>query len=1145
MSQRTDLLSQILTRNGLQHPDGRMLCKYRCTSDEFKAIEDQFKDTNLYIYSFPQNDQIFGALLCLYAAEWWRQNYSGGQWTYWGILDSLGANPDLNRQEIYDPIQGGLKYWKRPLLTVGDSNAYLVTLACEAGLPLNLLHSDKDYHFRRYLRNLLREFQIYGGEHSSATDLASRMASILPKSLRQKPLYQLCGELIENIWHLQRQIGDTDKPLEHLNDHVPRWRETLPLVVSDEAAEALLSNLVKEAITLSKINEIKISASFIITKTGYRFSRTIHLPSCFDQKSLAEMLNVQGSDVPYRLQITDCGTDEPKVICLITRRSMDGDGKFAVEVPARETLKREGCQAFQAIRLQARISEAIVDLNRIKGSMALSDLPWIFVCNVDGDPWKMIGEGSLKTKQKEVIVALNSDTSISIVEGNCVPLGLLEGSDRQIYKLLGQAIFEQDGVSSVIKTSSTEDDSSQFLLYGNLLTSGIYQTQIYKGFPRLQRSFEGGGTIQVQMEQLEWRARGVSDDWQAVSNDCIGPVQIRFSPGGEVRFIADVDIVPISCAIRFNPGANIRSGAIELKGFALEDCGLECPGGVEARKIKCNDNFRFDLSCEGQPPGSIPLYLRWHGRREISFHVPYPARGARFVGRNRRILKSEERVHISQLGGVLIQVMEPEFHHIKYIIEATVLSKEISYTSYQLKSEGPYLTKVAPGHHEFDLRLLEERCRLLFSGTEDLDAWIRIGIMSSTGDQFPQKIYIARYDLTLEPNKQTGEVSIPEDERTSFSDLVDNLQVKVFPLGTPETEEMETLSPVSQGVWQFSPQKRAKGPWLLTGWSGGWCRTRPLLWTIYQDDEGETTESLDSIESAVGAANVQERTAKIDAILKMLKDDPNHDDWGKIHAYFRLTRYLPAPTFDILKRIAKNSGVAASCLLNASEEVFDDVWTGLGRLPFDWALIPVKAWLDAAKARQKYLSRAYQEVAGVLQQPVEEMVNDNFKNFYSQSQIRFSGIKPILDLIDNMVLSKPLANTELMSMTSSEFRKVLVGYCIADPAKTLMQVHAEDYWPELPGLNSSWWPKYSEQVPEALHALWRVTPNPGYRASVLNAPVAAAFSSAFNLHMNKYFRFNIRKLREFDRNWFDSVYACTLAACIGYRIEHGMTYDDE
>jgi hypothetical protein len=84
------------------------------------------------------------------------------------------------------------------MLSVAGQRAFLVTLACEGGVPLKLLHRDGT-HLHRYFRALLREFQIYGQREVSSSALAARVASVLPLSLRQDVVYELSGNLIECI----------------------------------------------------------------------------------------------------------------------------------------------------------------------------------------------------------------------------------------------------------------------------------------------------------------------------------------------------------------------------------------------------------------------------------------------------------------------------------------------------------------------------------------------------------------------------------------------------------------------------------------------------------------------------------------------------------------------------------------------------------------------------------------------------------------------------------------------------------------------------------------------------------------------------------------------------------------------------------
>jgi hypothetical protein len=156
------------------------------------------------------------------------------------------------------------------------------------------------------------------------------------------------------------------------------------------------------------------------------------------------------------------------------------------------------------------------------------------------------------------------------------------------------------------------------------------------------------------------------------------------------------------------------------------------------------------------------------------------------------------------------------------------------------------------------------------------------------------------------------------------------------------------------------------------------------------------------------------------------------------------------------------------------------------------------------------------------------------------------GIQSVNELIGTIFFSSLINETQYLKMVTTDTdRGLLNTMCVYGSRQDLMQIHAEDHWPSCPELNEDWWSKHRDSIPEELTKLWSFTKTEGYRSSVFNAPVASAFSSAFNLHVPKYFVFHIRRLREFDRNWFDSVYGCVLASCIGYRIENGMSFDNE
>ena len=57
----------------------------------------------------------------------------------------------------------------------------------------------------------------------------------------------------------------------------------------------------------------------------------------------------------------------------------------------------------------------------------------------------------------------------------------------------------------------------------------------------------------------------------------------------------------------------------------------------------------------------------------------------------------------------------------------------------------------------------------------------------------------------------------------------------------------EILLQTEPGVWKFELGTRPAGPWLIIGWTGNWCRLRPLLWVV--DDDPALTQAASATSS--------------------------------------------------------------------------------------------------------------------------------------------------------------------------------------------------------------------------------------------------------------------------------------------------------
>jgi hypothetical protein len=115
-------------------------------------------------------------------------------------------------KQLYYLVELGLRFWQRRLLTTGAGRAFLLTLACEGGLPLNLVHKE-GAKLRSFFKALLEEFQLYRRAGLSPEQLAENVRNRLPKSLRQPVVYALSGQLVDAIWKLQAQVGGSSTPL--------------------------------------------------------------------------------------------------------------------------------------------------------------------------------------------------------------------------------------------------------------------------------------------------------------------------------------------------------------------------------------------------------------------------------------------------------------------------------------------------------------------------------------------------------------------------------------------------------------------------------------------------------------------------------------------------------------------------------------------------------------------------------------------------------------------------------------------------------------------------------------------------------------------------------------------------------------------
>ena len=833
-------LSDFLGTRSLDRPDGRPLYGYRCSDHEFEELREVLRSGRppRECYRVPVT-QAGAALFCLYASEWWRRTHQGGPWKWAGSLAAVGWE-GTPFPRLYKVVNEGLRSWHRPLLTVGPNRGFLVTLACEGGLPLHLV-TNQGTALRNYLLIVLEEFQLYRHQGFSPEDLAAKASDWLPISLRQDAVYRLCGQIIDEIWRLQKRVGSTRAPVQQLDQVDPRWRDRLPLLLPDEVADALLNPLVVEAVKLAHGGApgLRMRRTLRAVGDNWVLRGEVVVPASISGSKLAELFCTSASEFPNRFELyTYDESCNRRLLALATQTQRGEQRVFKLE-PIVSTGQIERRSTSESTGLCAEASSMSIGPVALPGGTALTDLPWIFVDkDLDQCELSFVGQGSVTTRYAEALVAVPWNTEPAAhQEGDCDLVSEIVAENRAIFRVRGCASFT-DNAECVcrIKTAAAEDASPEYRLVGDRLSGLFGDNLVFRGPPSMLAVGADGQLERIAPEQIEWRASGHGPFvWRPQSAEVYGVVDLRLMDASILRYRGHAVIAPKEAEIRLRPSRNnFRKGLVEIVGFEDADITWKTQPGLELHTENVASDGSILIRCEAEddPPADVSVHLTWSAGRELTLRVPYPSHGSRFITAGGRILTNEDRVAVDRLSGVLATATTIETQR-RYFVRGELYADDVRPAqAYRFDIHKP-LKEVIPGRFELDLRKLQDSLRSMFAVSGDLDAYVRLTIDAPDGlDGVPRRLLASRFDLSLVPDPSEGAVRLSDEglRRLGWKDL-EALHVEATPLWNPDeiVEIVPVPGPLAPGRWAFAPERRDPGPWMILGRDGDWNRMRPLL----------------------------------------------------------------------------------------------------------------------------------------------------------------------------------------------------------------------------------------------------------------------------------------------------------------------------
>lgn len=1130
-----DNIRQMLRARDLSSPDGRPLYEYRATEAELAGLRECFEvEVHTAIRhrrSVPSVAQGF----CLWAAEWWRSHHEQGPWRWVDVLRAAGCEEMDTGSSGYgylcELVSLGMEAWGRQVLRVGASREFLLTLACEGGLPLRMVRREHG-RLRRYFRALLEEVRVFGGSRTPPTELAQRVGGYLPRSLQNEVVYRLSGDLAHAVWELQARIGATLAPAAELDRVEPGWRDRLPLRLDDETARTFLDNLLLDAVRVARAARHEIRWCRILRRTGSDWELTGEpsVPAVLDPEEVTTMFGIEdAAKAPDRFTLLLHRDDGCTTLLALATARVDREGRrvLGLEHGAGTRARVVGPEAALGSALLARDGTRDHLTRTFGGAGALeADLPWVFTSDEhDEASFAMLaGQGSLSVRAGRAWVAV-PEGCVSLDEPDtCSSDGALLNPPRKVFRVQGTAAFvDAAGARTVVRTgAAAAPNSGEYWLDGPRAELGREGIPVFRGVPRLRIQHGDGRSWGVPDREVLWLPEGSSAPDAAERSRWVGEGRLRHVVGGEVRSSARIQVLPAGASLRYLPGSAADSGAVEFAGCDGAIVSARVPPEVRWQADPSGDAVRLRVETVGDPPATLEVVLGWADRGRMHLRLPFPVRGGGFVLPSGQRLGPDAVVAQDRMAGVRGIALVPRegaaFH-----VEGTVRGTHAPMLSPGRRTFRVPMDELERGHFELDLgRLHAEVSRRLEEG--GADAEIRLRIQSNEAGDIPTRsLTIRRFDLRLQHERGSGILRIGPEHRSSIPAAeIDALQLRAVPLSSPEGPE--TILPrLDSTSWEVPDRLAGAAPWLILGEHREWLRVAPLSWPV-----ASPSRSGAPVEDSA-------QPPGCDGWPAMLAGDACRPEWTQVDAMFRWSLRVPPSTLPALRDLARDPAAAALAALRAAPALLPQVWRVVDAMGGWWPLVPRSAWEQAARVYWEALGRTRAALEPLLGAEATRVDLEGTFDKHIGEVVGLAGLQglgPVLGFVRGRLLGAKLPREvtvvvhDAIGIQMLERRTRALNDC---PVLTM----APGDLVEVPGL---------EELSRALASLLPDSPHlwvghtrfatPGRKAFV-NAPVAAALVALSGAAITDVQRRALRHVHDLHPSWFREMYDCVYLYALG------------
>lgn len=1082
-------LNTFLQHRGLSFPDQRTLYAYHCTYEEYIQLKHLLNQIGEFS-PLVDNITACGALV-LFVSEWYRREYySELGWTWEPVWQTSGLN--LSAIEISKVIPNGLeRYWKRPLHRyLAGRRDFIGSLFGEGGLPFKVLR-ESGGRFQSLFERLLGSIdqsQLLGQTTLELVEQQIERTN-LPQVFSSRPSLELIAQMVDELVGLVRRfdLDQAEQPVAHLDTVYPNWRASFPLPLDAETGSDFLNGLLKKATHEVKRRlrreDVLVLQHYWLESNSDELKVHISLPSQVVFRS-KEPLNSARLELSLYEGNHLIGNFGPCYASL-------ENGVAKVRMARRElvcTRRNTSSQLF----LVASVGGVQVASNGIdRSQIGLGEVPIGFM--LDGQRWLLCGQASFNCASTELLLVLPDGSNVSVLE-SAESMAIEERpaafSLKAVFIKGTTTLKVIAGDHYRIKCGHQKNVEADLELIGSQLPWPTKPASVFLGPPRISWIL---GTPQAANDDLELYVGNKRPGNGAVQEILGSQFVSARTKDGDTLLRRKVGILPADFHLDLHRSANPKSGIIRVK--TKHRCLFDVLSpSIKVKQTKFDGYIELTLTAESFPPLQVQLAVTPSLLADpIVINVPFPSSGCLAFDADGNKLSST--ISLDDLLGARLYLFGHSEAATKYTIELSLFGHAARWAHYRWT----YIVGSKP--LEVSLFNFREVIVNLLSLHAGIDQYVNLRVFSNSQES---NFRVHLYPVALEYAKTE------EQLRSNLSLLESQPQPVLMLLHDPSREPIVLSSRASQGVptavFDMPEAVQKDGPWLVVP-----QKNSKLFRPIFVPGDWQLSESLrpiHSLQKAVLHFDFDASVKSFTSVFDEMAGNPAHSGWQFLRTLYDAYGYLPLATFEVWRAMMGHAAVLAMALFK-----FEMNANFLERIesefPVFWEFMPIANVLKAKTVFSNFLIDN-----GVSEESVTNVVSGMLSRLAHAFQAYDFDVRTYL-------LTGTCTHVPVLP-------QVVLEGVIDDWYQKLIRKPEELEWPSFAGDRLAKWYKKSGQsvIPLSTHM--------DYRNAVIYLPVFAATVAAGNAQIADVFNessedvFFLRQIRDFDLEWFDSIYRYSL-----------------